>query len=98
MIYLAWDMLKRKFVQLLLDCNGTLDFLLVPVKISSGKDQRTRIVTATQKGLSAVAKALPLWNEVQAKVKQQMGENSWRELMQNLGHFVTVADQLIDQN
>ena len=68
------------------------------IKISSGKDHRTRIVTATQKGRSAVAKALPLWNEVQGKVKQQMGETSWRELMQNLGHFVTVADQLIDQN
>ena len=66
------------------------------IKISSGKDHRTRIVTATQKGRSAVAKALPLWNEVQ--VKEQMGENSWRELMQNLGHFVTVADQLIDQH
>lgn len=54
-------------------------------------------MTATQKGRSAVTKALPLWNEVQGKVKQQMGENSWRELMQNLGHFVTVADQLVDQ-
>src|SRR5918997_1098455 len=67
------------------------------IKISSGQDHRTRIVTATQKARSAVAKAIPLWNEVQGKVKQQMGENSWRELMQNLGHFVTVADQLIDQ-
>ena len=67
------------------------------IKISSGKDQRTRIVKATQKGSSAVAKALPLWNTVQGKVKQQMGENSWHELMQNLGHFVTVANQLIDQ-
>jgi DNA-binding MarR family transcriptional regulator len=67
------------------------------IKISSGKDNRTRIVTITYKGRTAVAKAIPLWNEVQRKVKQQMGENSWRELMQNLGHFVTVADQLIDQ-
>jgi DNA-binding MarR family transcriptional regulator len=68
------------------------------VKISSGKDHRTRIVTTTQKGRSAVAKAIPLWNEVQLTVKQQMGENSWRELMQNLGHFVMVADQLNDKN
>src|SRR5438093_10695435 len=68
------------------------------VKISSGKDHRTRIVTTTQKGRNAVANAIPLWNKVQDKVKQQMGENSWRELMQNLAHFVTVADQLIDQN
>jgi len=68
------------------------------IKISPGRDHRTKIVTATQKGHNAVAKALPLWNEVQDKVKQQMGENSWCELMQNLGHFVTVADQLNDQN
>lgn len=68
------------------------------IKISPGRDHRTRIVTATQKGRSAVAKAIPLWNEVQRKVKQQMGENSWRELMQNLGHFVRVADQLNDKN
>ena len=67
------------------------------IKITSGKDHRTRIVTSTQKGRTAVAKALPLWNKVQDKVKQQMGENSWRELMQSLGHFITVADQLIDQ-
>ena len=63
-----------------------------------GKRPPNENCDATQKGRSAVAKALPLWNEVQDKVKQQMGENSWRELMQNLGHFVTVADQLIDQN
>ena len=68
------------------------------IKISSGKDQRTRIVTTTQKGRNAVANAIPLWNDVQRTVKQQMGENSWRELMQNLSHFVRVADQLNDRN
>jgi DNA-binding MarR family transcriptional regulator len=46
------------------------------IKISSGKDHRTRIVTATHKGRSAVAKAIPLWNDVQCKVKQEMGKNS----------------------
>src|SRR5438132_12784029 len=55
------------------------------IKISQGKDHRTRIVAATQKGRSAVAKAIPLWNEAQRKVKQKMGERSWLELMQNLG-------------
>src|SRR5919106_668032 len=51
------------------------------IKISSGKDHRTRIVTATQKGRSAVAKAIPLWIEVQRKVKQQMGEDTWHNLI-----------------
>jgi DNA-binding MarR family transcriptional regulator len=68
------------------------------IKISQGKDHRTRIVTATQKGRSAVTKVLPLWNEVQRKVKKQMGESSWHELMQNLGGFLKVTDQLANQN
>ena len=68
------------------------------IEISQGKDHRTRIVTATQKGRSAVAKAILLWNEVQHKVKQEMGENSWRELMQNLGQLLKVTEQLVTHN
>ena len=64
------------------------------VKISSGEDSRTRIVTITYKGRTTVAKAIPLWNEVQSKVKQRMGETLWNELMANLTRFVKVADQL----
>ena len=68
------------------------------IRISTGNDHRTRIVVITNKGRNAVARAIPLWNDVQRTVKQQMGENSWRELMQNLSHFVRVADQLNDNN
>jgi DNA-binding MarR family transcriptional regulator len=64
------------------------------IKISSGRDHRTRIVTATQKGRSAVAKAIPLWIEVQHRVKQQMGEDRWLNLIQNLSEFVKIANQL----
>ena len=64
------------------------------INMSSGKDHRTKIVTITSKGRTSIAKAIPLWNEVQRRVKQQMGENSWRELMQNLGQFLKVTDQL----
>ena len=64
------------------------------INISAGKDTRTRIVTITSKGRTAVAKAIPLWNEVQRKVRQQMGETLWNELMDNLSRFVKVADQL----
>jgi DNA-binding MarR family transcriptional regulator len=68
------------------------------IQISQGKDHRTRIVKATQKGRSTVAKAILLWNEVQRKVKQKMGENSWHELMQNLNEVLKVTDQLTNQN
>jgi DNA-binding MarR family transcriptional regulator len=68
------------------------------IKISSGKDHRTRIVTITSKGRTYVAKAIPLWNEVQRNVKQQMGENSWSQLMRCLGQFLNVTYQLNNQN
>jgi DNA-binding MarR family transcriptional regulator len=68
------------------------------IEISEGKDHRTRIVTATQKGRNAVSKTILLWNEIQRKVKQKMGENLWHELMQNLGELLKVTDQLTNQN
>jgi DNA-binding MarR family transcriptional regulator len=67
------------------------------IEISQGKDHRTRIVKATQKGRNVVSKTTLLWNEVQHKVKQKMGENSWHELMQNLGELLKVTDQLTNQ-
>ena len=67
------------------------------IKISPGKDHRTRIVTITPIGSNSIAKTIPLWNEVQRKVKKQMGENAWNELMQSLSHFVRTADQLVEQ-
>ena len=68
------------------------------VKMSSGMDQRTRNVTITAKGRTSIAKALPLWDEIQHKVKRQMGESSWLELMQSLGQFLNATEQLNDQN
>jgi DNA-binding MarR family transcriptional regulator len=68
------------------------------IKITSGNDQRTRIVTATHKGRNAVAKAIPLWKDVQRKVRLEMGEKSWQNLMQNLNHSVRIANQLNDKN
>ena len=55
------------------------------------------VITAARdkgKGYAAAAKAIPLWSDVQRKVKQRMGETLWNELMGNLSQFVKVADQL----
>jgi len=68
------------------------------IKISEGTDHRTRNVSATHKGREAIVRAIPLWNEVQYKVKQKMGESSWQGLMQSLGEFLKVTDQLTNQD
>ena len=64
------------------------------VNISSGEDHRTRIVTISNKGRNAVGKAIPLWSKAQHKVREEMGENAWRNLMENLSLFVKAADRL----
>lgn len=65
------------------------------IMISSGKDHRTRIVTITSKGRNSIANAIPLWNEIQRKVKHQMGEKAWHELIQSLSQFVKIAERLL---
>jgi DNA-binding MarR family transcriptional regulator len=67
------------------------------IKISQGKDHRTRIVTATQKGHIAVSKTILMWSEIQCKVKQKLGENSWHELMHNLTELLKVIEQLTNE-
>ena len=65
------------------------------IMISSGKDHRTRIATITSKGRKSIANAIPLWNEIQREVKQQMGEKAWHELIQSLSQFVKIAERLL---
>ena len=64
------------------------------INISAGKDTRTRIITITSKGRATVAKAIPLWNDVQRKVRKQMGQDSWSALMDSLSQFGGVAEKL----
>ena len=65
------------------------------INISSGKDHRTRIITITSKGTNSITNAIPLWNEIQLKVKQQMGEKAWHELIQSLSQFMKTAERLL---
>lgn len=65
------------------------------INISSGKDHRTRIITITSKGTNSIANAIPLWNEIQRKVKEEMGEKAWHELIQSLSQFMKSAEQLL---
>lgn len=65
------------------------------INISSGKDHRTRIITITSKGTNSITNAIPLWNEIQRKVKQQMGEKAWHELIQSLSQFMKTAERLL---
>jgi len=65
------------------------------INITSGKDHRTRIITITSKGTNSITNAIPLWNEIQRKVKREMGEKAWHELIQSLSQFMKIAERLL---
>ena len=63
------------------------------VAISTGQDRRTRVVRITEQGLDALSKALPLWEEAQARVISQMGENRWRTILGDWTEMVALVHQ-----
>ncbi len=63
------------------------------VEISAGEDRRTRVVKITEKGLNALLKAFPLWEEAQAWVISQLGEERWRAMLADWEELVSLARQ-----
>ncbi len=61
------------------------------IESASGKDRRTRTVRLTGRGEAALARALPLWARVQARVVQGLGEKRWRSLLADLSETVALA-------
>ncbi|AFZ31928.1 transcriptional regulator, MarR family [Gloeocapsa sp. PCC 7428] len=60
------------------------------IRIEPGQDQRVRIVSLTQKGQAALAKALPLWQQAQAKVIEKLGQDRWQTLLSHLSDTVSL--------
>lgn len=61
------------------------------VEISIGEDRRTRIVKITEKGQDALLKALPLWEEAQAWVISQLGEDRWRAMLADWNELASLV-------
>lgn len=62
------------------------------VIISPGSDQRTREVSLTVKGYETFVKALPLWQEAQARFEQGLGKQRFQNLLADLTSTVTIAN------
>jgi DNA-binding MarR family transcriptional regulator len=63
------------------------------VEISIGEDRRTRLVKITEKGQDALRKALPLWEEAQAWVISQFGEDRLRGMLADWNELVSLVRQ-----
>jgi DNA-binding MarR family transcriptional regulator len=54
------------------------------IQITPGKDKRTRLISLTLKGVIALQKALPIWEQTQASMISQLGKERWEGLMSHL--------------
>lgn len=63
------------------------------LKIASGEDQRTRLIQITAKGQAVVEEALPLWEQAQSKMIQELGRDSWQTLIRLLNETVSIAQK-----
>ncbi len=63
------------------------------VAIAIGEDRRTRMVHLTEQGQKALDEALPLWEEAQARIISQLGQEHWRSLFDECIALVALARQ-----
>jgi DNA-binding MarR family transcriptional regulator len=61
------------------------------IEIKPGEDRREREVTLTALGMEILAKAIPLWEEAQDRVRQGLGEEKMRNLMDDLSEMISLA-------
>jgi len=64
------------------------------VQVRPGRDARTKDVQVTTKGLKALEKALPLWEQAQGKVIDSLGNAHWRELVKELRTLAEIGRSL----
>ena len=58
------------------------------IRISSGRDQRTREISLTTHGRQTLANAIPLWEKAQAHIVSQLGRERWEDLREALSATV----------
>jgi len=46
-----------------------------------GKDRRERLLRLSRAGVAKLERALPVWEEVQRRVRREVGEKKWDELL-----------------
>jgi DNA-binding MarR family transcriptional regulator len=51
------------------------------VSIDPGADRRVKLVSLTAEGREILAQALPLWEQAQAQVRQQLDRQEWQTLL-----------------
>ena len=63
------------------------------VRIEAGEDRRERNLSLTRSGRAALERALPLWQQAQARLHERLGDAHWARLLHDLPRVVAVAQE-----
>jgi DNA-binding MarR family transcriptional regulator len=61
------------------------------VRIRTGADRRSRVVTMTPRGSERAARAYPLWKRAQAQVIRALGKPRWQGLLDHLSEVTALG-------
>jgi DNA-binding MarR family transcriptional regulator len=61
------------------------------IDIEPGVDLRTRTLTLTELGHTALVAAFPLWEKAQGKIVKELGEAGWTSLLKGISDLVALT-------
>lgn len=61
------------------------------IRLTAGKDRRTRLATLSDEGRAVLVKAYPLWEQAQSHIKNSLSEARLRTLMEGLSELIEVT-------
>lgn len=61
------------------------------VRMATGQDRRTRLISLTPSGEEVLAKAVPLWEVAQTRFVENMGGARWKKMLGDLNAAVDAA-------
>lgn len=66
------------------------------IEVSVGSDRRVHPVKIARKGVSLLEEALPLWEQAQAKIVDQLGAETWEDMMRGLHLISMIVEDYLD--
>jgi DNA-binding MarR family transcriptional regulator len=61
------------------------------ITIKPGEDRREREINLTAEGMEVLARAVPLWEEAQERVREGLGEERLQNLLGDLSEMVSLT-------
>jgi len=64
------------------------------LRILRGSDQRTSIITLTDKGRATLLKAFPLWQKAQKSIVDKFGKAYWKGMLEDLKKLTDITEKI----